>query len=64
MVVSNIEEALRTSLCPSEKNSIKIVGKNIKFGKVKSKLVELCLQTECENGDTKLNLKTSSVYYL
>lgn len=60
-MVSNIKEALGTNLRPSKKNSIKLCRKEHKVQQDKSKLADLCLQTECENGDTKLNLKTSSV---
>lgn len=35
MVVSNVEEALETNLCPSKKKmSVKTLGKSIKFREV------------------------------
>lgn len=62
-MVSNIEEALGQT-CVLQKKILLNCRKNIKVQQGKSKLAELCLQTGCENGDTKLNLKTSSIYNL
>lgn len=53
LVVSNIEEALRTNLCPSENNTV--------FSKVVPNQWNFDLQTDCRNEDTKLNLEASSV---
>lgn len=61
--MSNIEEALGTNLYPSEKKILLDCIKEV-FSKVGPNQWNFDLQTDCRNGDTKLNLKASSVYCL